>query len=311
MGNDGGSIPKRRELVKEAAKNPTSAQLKETLQEQQAYLWTTDPLTNTPLRAPIVSDCNGVLYNKASILEFLLPGDDDAGAKKTEAEKVLAGAVRGLRDVVEVRFERDPEAGAGEDKWVCPITNKPLGPGAKAVYLVPCGHAFSGVAIREVADEKCLQCNEAYAPNDVIQILPTSEVDLARMGLRIKTLKEKGLTHSLKKAPGSKKRKKNGHAEKENTDVVAEDVAPKLISASASGTSTPVNGAQKGINGIKNASTASLTAKVLEEESHKKRKLMKNDNLKSLFSSRDQTKPTGKSSDFMTRGFSIPGQDRR
>lgn len=64
--------------------------------------------------------------------------------------------MRALRDVVEVRFEVEAaaaeggEANGGEQKWVCPVSRRVLGPGAKAVYLVPCGHAFSGAALREL-----------------------------------------------------------------------------------------------------------------------------------------------------------------
>lgn len=84
---------------------------------------------------------------------------------KSDNEEVLESRVRSLRDVVEVRFqtEEDSEAIPGgkgsprELKWVCPITNKALGPGVKAVYLVPCGHAFSKSAVREVSGESCLQ----------------------------------------------------------------------------------------------------------------------------------------------------------
>ena len=71
-----------------------------------------------------------------------------------------------LRDVVEVKFntvEDGEGAGRGEvasprdAKWVCPITNKVLGAGVKAVYLVPCGHAFTESAVKEVSSENCLQ----------------------------------------------------------------------------------------------------------------------------------------------------------
>ena len=56
---------------------------------------------------------------------------------------------------------------------------------------------------------------------------------------------------------------------------------------------------------IKNAATASLTAKVLAEEQErtKRRKMEPNENLKSLFSSGNAKHKDG---DFMTRGFSIP-----
>ncbi len=56
------------------------------------------------------------------------------------------------------------------------------------------------------------------------------------------------------------------------------------------------------------AATASLTAKVLDEqeERNKRRKLGLNDNLKSLFSNSGYSAQTHKSGDFMTRGYSIP-----
>jgi hypothetical protein len=164
MGNDGGSIPKRSELVKEAAKALTSAQIKEAQNEKQEYGWTTDPLTRKTLAAPVVSDAAGVLYNKDSIIEYLLKED---GPEKTEMGKVagvkgtveggfaelgnFGNRVKGLKDVVEVK------------KWVCPITGRELGPGAKAVYLVPCGHAFAGSVVKEVAGSACLTVRLARA----------------------------------------------------------------------------------------------------------------------------------------------------
>lgn len=289
MGNDGGSIPKRRELVQEAAKTKTTTQVKETQAEQQEFFWTTDCLTNEPLEPPIVSDSNGRLYRKESVLK-LLTGDSTIDA--VEAEKLTHGAIKTLKDVVEVKFEEEAQSGLernsnGSKKhmWVCPITNKALGPGSKAVYLVPCGHAFSGAAIKEVKEEKCLQCGEAYASNDVISIVPTLEEEIARLSLRMKTLKEKGLTHSLKKG---KKRKAKDAADGEKV--------PELIAAKKA-SNAPT---------IKNTATASLAAKVMDEQAKKKRKLDNNPNLKSLFSSRDQASSMKNSKDFMNRGFSLP-----
>lgn len=162
------SIPKRRELVKEAARNPTTQQIKETRNEQQDHLWNVDPLSQKPLGLPVVSDCLGRLFNKDSVIEYLLPSeDDDASGMKAEQEKFLQGAISALKDVVEVRFEveeADDEfksrIGGGIrrlEKWVCPVTRQELGPGTKAVYLVPCGHAFAGAAVKEISGEQCLQ----------------------------------------------------------------------------------------------------------------------------------------------------------
>lgn len=172
MGNDGGSIPKRRELVKEAAKALTTTQAKEQLTEQQEYHWSTCPLSRRPLAAPVVSDAAGTLYNKDAVIEFLLKED---GREKEEAGKVAdvkregefaelgcAGdRLKGLKDVVEVKFEAGKEEkkeGSGRSEvWMCPITGRELGPGAKAVYIVPCGHAFAGSVVKEVAGSVCLQ----------------------------------------------------------------------------------------------------------------------------------------------------------
>jgi hypothetical protein len=154
MGNDGGSIPKRRELVKEAARALTTAELKESQNEAQEYGWTTDPLTRKPLARPVVSDAAGVLYNKDAVIEFLLKEGD-----KGELGKRIGG----LKDVVEVKFEvaqeedEERKEGGRKEKWICPITNRELGPGAKGCYIVPCGHAFAGSVVREVKGSACLQ----------------------------------------------------------------------------------------------------------------------------------------------------------
>ena len=286
MGNDGGSIPTRRELVKEAAKDKTTTQVKEVQHEQQEYYWTTDPISRESLATPVVSDSSGKLYNKSTILEYLVEG-----ARKEDADTITQGAIKSLKDVVEVKFEIDTAAtssAARGEAWRCPITGDKLGPGSKAAYLVPCGHAFSGSAIKEVSGEKCLTCETEYASNDIIPILPTSATDIARLALRVKTLQEKGLAHSLKKSSGGKKRKKDKEETEEKSKKKKEDS-----------------------NGINNSSAASIAAKVLKEQELSKKKRMDNENVKSLFSTRDQTKPIGKSADFMTRGFSVPSENKR
>jgi hypothetical protein len=251
MGNDGGSIPTRRELVKEAAKNPSAAQVKESQHEQQEYQWTTDPISRQPLEPPVVSDSAGKLYNKATILEYLVEG-----ARKEEAERETNGAVKSLKDVVEVKFEAD------EDVSV------------------------------EVSGEKCLTCDIEYASNDIIPINSVLDTDIARLSLRVKTLQEKGLSHSLKKASGSKKRKK-----RDEQGVEAEEKG----AASAKVNKTTTEDVKDKIN---NSATASLTAKVMQQQEQAKKRKMENENVKSLFSSRDQTAAMGNSAGFMTRGFS-------
>ncbi|KAJ5554242.1 hypothetical protein N7513_004201 [Penicillium frequentans] len=302
MGNDGGSIPTRRELVKEAARAPTTAQLKETQREQQEHAWTTCPLSHKVLARPIVSDSVGNLYNKDAVLQFLIGDDAEGISSKSDCEEILCGRVKGLRDVVELHFEVDTERTEHpSDKinahrhqrregWICPITAKPLGAGVKSVYLVPCGHVFTEEAIRQLKGDKCLQCDEAYTEDNVISILPTKEEEKQR----------------LIAPPGSKKRKK--HATDNSVDAPSNTVdAPKSAAAAndRSNTSTPTPGGN-----IKNASAAKIAARVKDEQDEKNKRQKRaglNENLDSLFTKKDSKK----SGDFMTRGFTIPASARR
>ena len=159
MGNDGGSIPTRRELVKSSAAALSTTQVKEIQSEQQEHYWSTCALSHQPLSLPVVSDALGTLYNKDAVLDYLLTvGKDGGEVVKEELERrgeAFKDRLRGLRDVVEVRFQTEG-AGKGQ-RWVCPVTGKPLGPGTRAVYLVPCGHAFAETVFKEMPGNMCLQ----------------------------------------------------------------------------------------------------------------------------------------------------------
>ena len=320
MGNDGGSIPTRRELVKSSAAALSTTQVKEIQTEQQEHYWSTCALSHEPLRLPVVSDALGTLYNKDAVIDYLLNvGKTGGEVEKAELEKrgeAFKDRLRGLRDIVEVNFHT--EGLRGSQRWVCPVTGKALGPGARAVYLVPCGHAFGEAVFKEMSGDLCLvvrpafatvfsrartlirrQCNEPYTAENIIPILPVSQTDKDRLEQRIEDLKSHGLTHSLKKAPGSGKKRKKTATVNEAT------VTERPVESN-----TEVKG-EKPESNIKNAETASLTAKVLaeQEERNKRRKLGANENVKSLFSNKNGMDE--KHVDFMTRGFSIPANARR
>ena len=315
MGNDGGSIPTRRELVKEAARNPTATDLKEKQREHLAHRWSQCPVSHKALVKPIVSDYSGDLYNKDAILQFLLPAEVSP-VDKAEYEKFIQGRIKSLKDVVEVHFEVEEDEKTKTEKWICPITSKELGPSVKAVYLVPCGHAFSHEAISEMKAEQCSQCGTTYQARDVIPILPSTEADKETILKRIEGLRADGLSHSLRKSHGSKKRNANGEAKHANGDDSIVNGTTKSVNdippskepiersrTPQSGTSTP-----KPSNGIKNSATASLTARVLEEEDVKKKRRLENENISSLYTKKSNKKQPD--SNFMTRGFSLPANGR-
>ncbi|KAB5582831.1 Rtf2 RING-finger-domain-containing protein [Coniochaeta sp. 2T2.1] len=282
MGNDGGSIPTRRELVKSAARTPTVSEMKATALESLAHAWSHDPLTSDALDMDnVVSDWRGRLYNYETVLKALMPGDsDDHNDKDKDTappslvhtngrwEELTFGStgIKSLRDVVKLKFKRYKPAGGGGEKeiWACPMTLKELGPGTKAVYVVPCGHVFSEVAMKTIQEDVCPECSEKFESGDIVPILPIDRAEVERLTRRIEALREKGLTHSLKKdkslgkkkrkaedgVEGEKGRKKKGEEKKARKDDISER-----------------------LSNINNPMTASLTAKVLaEQDEHNKRR---------------------------------------
>lgn len=150
---------------------------------------------------------------------------------------------------------------------------------------------------------KNLQCDEPYTPKNVIPILPFLALDKERLEIRAQSLKEQGLTHSLKKASGGNKKRKKNNTTAEF--LVSNGIEEELVMAR-----NPDSG-EAALGNINNGGTAALTAKVLaeQEERSKRRKMDANHNLKSLFSSKNRR--AEKHVDFMTRGFSIPADAKR
>ncbi|KAM0420412.1 hypothetical protein ACHAPT_011833 [Fusarium lateritium] len=253
MGNDGGSIPKRRELVKNAARAPTVSELKATALESLAHAWAHCALSGEPLDIDtVVSDWRGRLYNYEAILKGLMPSDDPVDVTPSSL------GIRSLRDVAKLKVSKNG------DKWVCPISMKELGPAVKAVYLVPCGHVFADVAMKEIHEKACPECGEEFSQDNIVTILATTETDVERLEKRMENLKGQGLTHTLKKDKSEKKKKRKGD------DVKEEEAKAKEHSKAGKKTE------DARISGINNSFAASLTARVLAEqdERNKRRKLV-------------------------------------
>ena len=254
MGNDGGSIPTRRDLVKNASRAPTVSELKATALESLLHAWTHCALSGDTLDLEsVVSDWRGRLYNYEAILKGLMPTDEPA-----EVTPASLG-ITSLRDVQKLKFSKSG------DKWACPISMKEMGPSTKAVYLVPCGHVFAEVAITEIQESTCPECSEAFERENVVSILPITDKEFSRLEKRIEDLRAKGLTHSLKKDKSEKKKKKR-KGEEMNGNGETKDKASEA---------KPAKEPDSRISGINNPMAASLTAKVLAEqdEMNKRRKV--------------------------------------
>ena len=138
----------------------------------------------------------------------------------------------------------------------------------------------------------------------MISILPIIPAEKDRLSKRAASLKEQGLAHSLKKASSSSKKKRK--KELADTGAEADSQFTKVLTIPKAS-----SGLVSSKTGLKNAATASLTARVLAEEEAKakRRKLEGNKNLNSLFSS--GTKGPIKDGDFMTRGHSTVAETSR
>ncbi|KAF3905264.1 hypothetical protein ABW21_db0205178 [Orbilia brochopaga] len=318
MGNDGGSIPTRRELVKSPTRQKTTSELRSQSSQNASYHWTFCPLSKRPLKSPIVSDVLGRLFNKDGVIEWLIEPE-----KFGDGEEVMkASGVKSLKDIVDVKFEiaKNSEGSSAEDIpnggimngnggsgrteiWVCPITQKELGPGAHAVYLIPCGHAFAEAAVREIKEDVCLVCSEKFEKGDgIVKINPTEESDIEKLKQRRERLTAAGLSHSLKKL--SNKKRKNKDKDRDNKESKDSDKEKNKEKTT--------NGDSKQKNGKSVADD--IAAKVLgdQQERSKRRKMDMSDNVKSIFRSSnkdDGRKP--RDSDFMSRGYSMPVKGSR
>ncbi|EFQ36389.1 uncharacterized protein GLRG_11534 [Colletotrichum graminicola M1.001] len=276
MGNDGGSIPKRRELVKEAARALTVSELKANALESLGHAWNNDPRIGQPLdKDNVVSDWRGRLYNYESILQGLMPSDDNTESPPSNPDSqeltFASTGIKSLRDIVKLRFHRHTPPGTKKDVWACPISLKELGPSVKAVYLVPCGHVFAELAIKEIQESRCPECSEEFKGENVVPILPVEESELRKLVKRTDDLKAAGLAHSLKKDKKDKKKKR-----KAEDDAQEGSKADKKRAVDGSIAADSVKkGASGRIGGINNPMAASLTAKVMaeQEELSKRRKM--------------------------------------
>ncbi|RKP14921.1 Rtf2 RING-finger-domain-containing protein, partial [Piptocephalis cylindrospora] len=153
MGNDGGSIPRRMDQVKEKKKVQTadSTQLR-------IARWFFCALSKQPLECPVVADAGGTLYNREAILKFLL--DRDAYGDGEE----VCGHIRQLRDVKTLKLTANPtlrprQSGlegmttpstVPKSQFLCPVTQREMDGSGDFYFGKQCGCVVSGRAVREL-----------------------------------------------------------------------------------------------------------------------------------------------------------------
>ncbi|PVG04546.1 DUF602-domain-containing protein [Serendipita vermifera] len=308
MGNDGGSIPDRRDLVKTKAKAEQADK-----QNQILAKWFFCALSKRPLQEPIVSCELGKLYNKDAIVEFLLDrttyGDGET----------ICGHVKSLKDVTQLNLTPNPAPASSSSvdetgkraQFVCPLTLKEMNGGLPFVYLSTCGCVFSAAGLRALAspaevpspsssgasDDKkdetapkkallsCPQCSKPYDRTaDVRSLNPSpEEEDTMREAMEVRKA-------ARKTAAKNKKRKA--------AEITGNDASDGQEHKKAKTTEAP-----KPSNLPKTSTSVAVMARRVAEsmaEEEMKRKSKMSEAVASLYGPKDGA--SKKKETFMTRG---------
>ncbi|KAJ7572589.1 DUF602-domain-containing protein [Mycena floridula] len=280
MGNDGGSIPDRRDLVR----NKPKAEQADKANQTRAK-WFFCALSKRKLQEPIVSCALGKLYNKDSILEYLLDKSSYGDGEE------ICGHIRSLKDVKTLKLTPNPAPQTSDDStdramFICPLSLKEMNGGQPFVYLSTCGCVFSHAGLRTVTRaaegsktedseeplDLCPHCAKKFSlKSDVVALNPSSEEeDNIRMALLQKRLAE----------PTKKSKRKRDKKE-------AEDEEPSKKRAAPTATSN-----------ITAASRAVISSLAMEEA---KRKANMSDAVKSLYGNGEVRKETFMTMNTFTR----------
>uniref|UniRef100_UPI00358EC1A0 replication termination factor 2 n=1 Tax=Myxine glutinosa TaxID=7769 RepID=UPI00358EC1A0 len=214
MGCDGGTIPKRHELVK-GPKKPIQVDKDANIMAR----WFHCALSQEKLCPPIVSCELGRLYNKECVLEYLL---DKSQAKCGQR---IAMHIRNLKDICELKLTENPAWLGGQmdrkgDKYedlhaarfICPISGLEMNGKHRFCFLHGCKCVIAERALKEIKTETCPQCGAGFTKNQLIMLNGTVE-EIEVLGQRMEERRMLNKQHKK-----SKKSKINGECPPQHAD---------------------------------------------------------------------------------------------
>lgn len=186
MGNDGGSIAKRIDLVREKTKEIRKDTITNN-QNRSRYC----AISNTTLQKPIVGCRLGYIYNKEALLSCLI--------NKT-MPKTFNHIIK-MKDVRDIRATENSNLNSPYP-LVCPLTAIEYNGVAKFVFIWTCGCLLTEKALTKPksADEKlnCPLCNTEFQEKDIIPLYLSPEEIEVKKQLLLST--RKGQVDSKKEA---------------------------------------------------------------------------------------------------------------
>jgi hypothetical protein len=237
MGCDGGTIPRRDELVR-TKKKPEQVDK----DAEIAAKWRHCALTQQPLVPPIICCELGRLYNKEAVITHIL--------EKGQGTEI-AKHIKGMKDVMELKLTENTEyTGDGPEKgdgyvdrqsaqYICPVVGIEMNGKYRFCYLRTCGCVLSEKAMKEVSSATCHKCGAPYTAEDVIIINGTDEdVEILRARMIERRAKAKADKKAKKEEKGTKRQ-----AVEENVEKVPEEASsskqPKLTKEANGGNGKP------------------------------------------------------------------------
>ena len=152
MGNDGGSIPDRTSQIRVKKRKRRINKIE--IQKTKSNLCS---MTKEQLRKPIVGDRLGQLYNKTSVIEYLLNKNKPKGFEH----------IKSLKNVKELKCT------INDNGYIqCQISQEEFSGLNKFFFLWTCGCVFSKTAMDELGiKKKCINCNSEFDINkDLISL---------------------------------------------------------------------------------------------------------------------------------------------
>ncbi|XP_037025592.1 replication termination factor 2 [Bradysia coprophila] len=207
MGCDGGTIPRRDELVR-LKKKPEQKDKESEL----AYRWRHCSITQQPLQEPIVMCGLGRLYSKQNVIEHLLEKDKMPGS---------ASHIKSLKDVKNLQLTPNPvytdcdktegSLDVRSAPYICKLIGLEMTGKFRFVALWTCGCVFSERALKEIKSKNCSLCHTPFAEEDVVILNGNEEdTDLMLSKMQARTARQKA----------AKKEKKAKNQTKEITQTV-------------------------------------------------------------------------------------------
>ncbi|XP_013191990.1 replication termination factor 2 [Amyelois transitella] len=235
MGCDGGTIPRRDELVR-MKKKPEQKDK----DAERSFKWRNCALSQQRLQEPVVACGLGRLYSKSSVLEALLD-------KETKPDSIKH--IKNLKDIKDLKLVKNPAyvetehtdgaVGEGNAPYICPISGLEMSGKCRFIFLWSCGCVLAERALKEVKQHICHMCQQPFTDDDVVVLNGTDE-DIAK-------LQEKMAIRVASRKTKKPKAEKIDKVKAEETEVKIEpstprndDTAKKVTEEPEAGCSTSV-----------------------------------------------------------------------